>query len=132
MTGISVIQSTMERELSVLGAETFQVQKWPAGGFASPAERRKAMRRPPVTFDEADVIRRQVTLARSVGVELQEGGRTVRYRGESSEPNVTVIGADPLYTDNNAHFIDAGRNLSELDVRSARGSSPGMAAVRKP
>ncbi|NIT61506.1 MAG: hypothetical protein GWN00_36470, partial [Aliifodinibius sp.] len=33
MTGISVIQSTMEREISVLGHTVFQVQKWPAGNF---------------------------------------------------------------------------------------------------
>ena len=33
MTGISVVQGTMEKEMSVLGAQTFQVQKWPAGGF---------------------------------------------------------------------------------------------------
>jgi len=35
MTAISVVQGTMEKEMSVLGAQTFQVQKWPAGGFAS-------------------------------------------------------------------------------------------------
>jgi putative ABC transport system permease protein len=33
MTAISVVQGTMEKEMSVLGAQTFQVQKWPAGGF---------------------------------------------------------------------------------------------------
>ena len=33
MTAIAVVQSTMEKEMSVLGAQTFQVQKWPAGGF---------------------------------------------------------------------------------------------------
>jgi len=43
MTGISVIQITMEKEMSVLGTQTFQVQKWPAG-FSTPEERRKAMR----------------------------------------------------------------------------------------
>ena len=32
MTGISVIQNTIEGELSVLGSTTFQVQKWAAGG----------------------------------------------------------------------------------------------------
>ena len=36
MTAISVVQSTMEKEMSVLGAQVFQVQKWPAG-FNSPA-----------------------------------------------------------------------------------------------
>ena len=35
MTAIQVVQSTMEKEMSVLGAQTFQVQKWPAGGFHS-------------------------------------------------------------------------------------------------
>jgi putative ABC transport system permease protein len=40
MTAISVVQGTMEKEMSVLGAQTFQVQKWPAGGFNSDEERR--------------------------------------------------------------------------------------------
>ena len=44
MTGISVIQGAMEREMSVLGAQTFQVQKWPAGGFGGAEARRKARR----------------------------------------------------------------------------------------
>ena len=38
MTGISVIQGTMEKEMSVLGAQTFQVQKWPSG-FSTPEAR---------------------------------------------------------------------------------------------
>ena len=33
MTGVSVIQSQMEDELSVLGSRVFQVQKWPPFGF---------------------------------------------------------------------------------------------------
>src|SRR5437773_12540875 len=60
MTGISVIQGTMEREMSVLGAQTFQVQKWPAGGFHSAEDRRKAMARPPLTVENARAIREQV------------------------------------------------------------------------
>jgi len=45
MTAISVVQATMEKEMSVLGAQVFQVQKWPAG-FNSDEERRRAMGRP--------------------------------------------------------------------------------------
>ena len=33
MTGISVVQAAMEKEMSVLGSRVFQVQKWPAGGM---------------------------------------------------------------------------------------------------
>ena len=120
MTGISVIQATMEQEMSVLGAQTFQVQKWPAGGFASDDERREARKRPPIRIEDAEAIRQHGTLVQSVGVELWEFGRTARYRGETSEANINVCGGDPQYSENNTHFIDTGRNLSEIDVRSAR------------
>ena len=47
MTGISVIQSTIEGELSVLGSTVFQVQKWASGGPMSREEWLKIMRRRP-------------------------------------------------------------------------------------
>ena len=74
MTAISLVQATIEKEMSVLGAQTFQVQKWPAGGFASDAERRRAMRRPPLTLANADAIRGQVTSVDLVGSEIWEFG----------------------------------------------------------
>ena len=120
MTGISVVQATMEQEMSVLGAQTFQVQKFPAGGFTSDEERRKARKRPPIRVEDAEAIRRHGTLVQSVGVELWEFGRTVRYRGDTTEPSINVCGGDPQYSENNTHFIETGRNLSEIDVRSAR------------
>jgi putative ABC transport system permease protein len=120
MTGISVVQTALEEEMSVLGAQTFQVQKWPAGGFTSDEDRRKAMRRPPVTFEDAEAIRREATLVDTVGSELWEFGRTVRYRGESTESNINICGGDPQYSENNTHFIELGRNLSEIDLRAAR------------
>ncbi len=33
MTGVAVVQNTMERELSVLSSRTFQIQKFPRGNF---------------------------------------------------------------------------------------------------
>jgi len=57
----------MEREMSVLGAQTFQAQKWPAGGFHGDAERRKAMKRPALTLENADAIRQHVSSVDIVG-----------------------------------------------------------------
>ena len=79
MTGISVIQGAMEREMSVLGAQTFQVQKWPAGGFGGEAARRKAMRRPPLTLENAQAIRDQVKCVDLVGSEIWDFGYAVSY-----------------------------------------------------
>ena len=121
MTAISVVQATIEKEMSVLGAQTFQVQKWPAGGFTSAEERRKAMLRPPVTVAHANAIREQVETVDLVGAELWDFGYTVEYRGESTNPNITICGGTPEYPPNNTHYVGLGRNLSQMDIRSGRG-----------
>ena len=120
MTGLSVVQETLEREMSVLGAQVFQVQKWPAGGFASDAERRRARRRPPITLAHADAIREHVESVDIVGSELWDFGFVVKFRGESTNPNVSICGGTPEYPPNNTHYVGLGRNLSPSDVRAAR------------
>src|SRR6059036_4220947 len=86
MTAISVVQGTLEREMSVLGAQTFQVQKWPAGGFHSDVERRKAILRPPLTLENAAAIREHVQTVDIVGSEIWDFGFVAQYKGEISEP----------------------------------------------
>ncbi len=120
MTAISVIQSTLEREMSVLGAQTFQVQKWPAGGFHSDAERRRAMRRPPLTLENAKSIREHVGTVDLVGSEIWDFGFTAQYKGESTNPNISICGGTPEYPPNNTHYVGLGRNLSEMDVKTGR------------
>jgi putative ABC transport system permease protein len=119
MTAISLVQATLEREMSVLGAQTFQVQKWPAGGFASDAERRRAMRRPPLTLANADAIREQVPTVDLVGSEIWDFSFVVQYRGETTNPNIAIVGGTPEYAPNNTHYVGLGRNVSPMDLRSA-------------
>lgn len=119
MTAIAVVQSTMEKEMSILGAQVFQVQKWPAG-FNSDEQRRRAMRRPPLTLDDANAIREQVATVDLVGSELWDFGYTVEYKGESTNPNVSICGGTPEYPPNNTHYVGLGRNLSQMDVQGAR------------
>ncbi len=120
MTAISVIQGTLEHEMSVLGAQVFQVQKWPAGGFGSDSARRKAMRRPPLTLENAKAIREHVGSADLVGSEIWDFGFTASYKGETTNPNVSICGGTPEYAPNNTHFVGTGRNISEVDVKTAR------------
>ncbi len=120
MTALSVVQRTMEKEMSVLGAQTFQVQKWPAGGFHSDADRRKAMRRPPLTLANAKAIRDHVESVDIVGSEIWDFGFVAEYKGASTNPNVSICGGTPEYPPNNTHYVGTGRNFSEMDVKSAR------------
>ncbi len=120
MTAISVIQGTLEREMSVLGAQTFQVQKWPAGGFHSDADRRKAMRRPALTLENAEAIRQHVSTVDLVGSEIWDFGFMAQYKGVSTNPNISICGGTPEYPPNNTHYVGLGRNISQLDVKTGR------------
>ncbi len=121
MTGVSVVQSQMEAELSVLGTQTFQVQKWPARGFDT-TERNWAeiQRWPPTTEVHADAIRERVRTVDLVGAELWKFGSRAVFRGESTEPVLNVCGGTPEYPENNTHYVQLGRNLSHEDVVVAR------------
>src|SRR5438045_6643293 len=59
MTAISIMQVTMEKEMTVLGTQTFQVQKFPNNGGRDTFL--KAQKWPPVTLEEAQAIRDNVS-----------------------------------------------------------------------
>lgn len=119
MTAISVVQSTMEAEMTVLGTQTFQVQKWP-NGFSSDEQRREAMKWPPVTVEEAQLIRENVKSVDLVGTEFWDFGKTVSFNGYTKESPITLCGGSPEYPENNTHYIELGRNLSRMDMLAGR------------
>ena len=120
MTGISVVQNTMEHEMSVLGTTTFQVQKWPAGGFNNDVDWRKIMKRKPVTIENANALREKVKSVDLVGSELWEFGFKAKYRSESTNSNIWIVGSTPEYSANNTHYVQMGQNLSNEDVKIGR------------
>lgn len=120
MTGISVIQNTIEKELSVLGTQTFQVQKWEAGGAISEEQMRKIMQRRPTTEEHANAIRDRVKTVDLVGAELWTFGVTAKYRDKATNANLSVCGGTPEYSENNTHYLRIGRNLTNEDVNIGR------------
>ncbi|PIV82096.1 hypothetical protein COW53_00710 [bacterium CG17_big_fil_post_rev_8_21_14_2_50_64_8] len=117
MTAISVVHSTMEKEMSVLGAQVFQVQKWPAG-FNSDRERCRAMRRPPLTVENADMIRQQVANcgaggSRNLGLRPFGG-----VPGGIDQPEQFDLRRHTRYPANNTHYVGEGRNISQIDVKN--------------
>ena len=122
MTGVSVVQHQMEDELSVLGSRTFQAQKYPPSGFQNNRDRnfREIAAWPPLTVEDADLIRQKVAGVDMVGAELWYYNHRVSYRGESTEPIVMICGGTPEYPPNNTHYVQYGRNISHEDVRVGR------------
>ena len=121
MTAISIVQTAIEKEISVLGAQTFQVQKWAAaGGGLSEEERLKIRRRRPTTVAHADAIRKQVKSVDLVGPELWDYNHVAKYRDFKTNPDLVLCGGSPEYTTNNTHYIQLGRNLSHEDIKVGR------------
>jgi len=120
MTGISVIQTAIEKEISVLGTQTFQVQKWAAGGAISEEERRNIQRRRPTTIEHADAIRKHVKTVDLVGPELWGYNHIASYKDIKTNPDLMICGGTPEYTTNNTHYVQMGRNLSHEDVKVGR------------
>ena len=120
MTGISVIQTTFEAEMSILGTTTFQVQKWAAGGPLSEEEARKIQRRRPLTVEHANAIRDKVKTVDLVGPELWTYNHIAKYKGNDTNPNLIMCGGSPEYAPNNTHYIEFGRNISNEDIKIGR------------
>jgi putative ABC transport system permease protein len=119
MTGIAVIQTKMENDLSQLGTNTFVIQKWPAIG--GPGKNwRKIMRRHPLKIEHAELIREKVKTAEMVGVELDEQAVVIAHEDLKTNPNVQLIGGTPEFQSNNNVFVQLGRFISEEDVKVGR------------
>jgi putative ABC transport system permease protein len=120
MTGISVVQNAVEAEISVLGTQTFQVQKQAAAGAISEEEWRKIQARRPLTTEHAEAIREKVPSVDLVGPELWGYNHVASFRDKKTNSNLMICGGSPEYAPNNTHFVRIGRNLSREDVKVGR------------
>jgi len=122
MTAMRVMQKNIETELSQLGANTFEIQKWPAVYFGGPDGFEKFWRRKNITLAQGVQVMERATLARSVGMEtfFWEGNGQAISRYEKTPPNVRMIGATEGAFPAHNWVIEFGRALQEPDVDSAR------------
>jgi putative ABC transport system permease protein len=90
------------------------------------------MRRPPLTLANAQAIRDHVQTVDIVGSELWDFGFTAEYKGQKTNPNISICGGTPEYPQNNTHYVGQGRNISEMDLKSnARVAVIGFAIAKK-
>jgi putative ABC transport system permease protein len=119
MTTIRALQSNIEGELSRLGANTFQINKWP-GAFFGPGDFEKFWRRKNITYPQVEQVRNRATLAQSVGAEtgLWSGQAVSRYA--ETPPTVSMSGATPGVFAARGWDVAEGRALVETDLESGR------------
>jgi putative ABC transport system permease protein len=107
---------SITQDLSDLGTNVFQLQRYENGGF----NRREREYRPPIAYESRFVIYEQCPSVRLVGAEYWSFGKEIRYKDSHTNPNVQLVGTTPEFTPNNAFTIGAGRDLTEDDLNSGR------------
>jgi putative ABC transport system permease protein len=119
MTAMRALQNSIESGLTVLGAHTFQVQKFPAIQMGH-ATWRQYRTRKNIDYEQAQLVYERATLARAVGIETWRGGQVIYSEHAQTNPNVGIAGLNPegLFTNN--WNVSEGRGLIDQDVEFAR------------
>lgn len=120
MTTMRALQRTIETEISNLGANTFQIQRWPAISFGGPDEWEKYARRQRITLSTVRAVEEKATLALNVGAQETFWGGQAISRFDKTPPNIDLIGATPGAFPARNWILREGRPLGEADIGSAR------------
>lgn len=115
-TVIEMLQTSIEKGVSQLGQNTFQIQKWPAVQTGGPGSRAKYRNRPDITFEEYERLKEKLVEAKFVGAEQWQFGRVLKVGNRETNPNVSVCGCTPDAFPNNKWVIEEGRAFNERDV----------------
>ncbi len=117
MALVEGLRARVDQELSALGADVFQVQKWPFGpnhkNWKLYASRKN------LTLADAVALRALPSVA-LVGAEAWEVGPRVVSRYASTFANQILAGATPEFLENNNMTLAAGRFINEADLLDAR------------
>lgn len=118
MTAVSGVQSKIESGLNVLGANSYQISKYPPINFSDPRER--FANRRDIDYRQARAFKELMADSARVSLITNRGGRRVFYGQENTNPNVGLIGTDENYLTSFNYEVAAGRPISADDVSFAR------------
>src|SRR5713101_1562097 len=95
MTAMGVLVNSIEKGMSQLGVNTFQIQKTPMFRSNNPRDRAKTRNRKDVKFPQGLLVKERTTLASAVGLEAWDFGKIVQAPdGRKTNPNVQIAGED--------------------------------------
>jgi putative ABC transport system permease protein len=120
MTAVSALRNSVETGLSFLGANVFQIAKWPAGIQVGGIDREKFRKRRKITYAEAQRYRELMAGTTDVIRFATWGDGQAFYAGRESSPNLDYGGTDEYYLETNQFSIDLGRNFTAADVELRR------------
>jgi len=118
MTALGVLQRSIEEGITELGANTFQIQRFPQT-FGGP-NRGRFRNRKDITYEQALQVKQKETLAEEVGIEAWQGGRVVFGGAQKTNPNVAICGENPEGILTNDWTVESGRSFSDAEMDQTR------------
>ncbi|MFN0068568.1 MAG: ABC transporter permease [Limisphaerales bacterium] len=120
MTALRVLQSNIETNLNLLGANSFAVQRFPAVRVDDGPSAEKYFRRQKLTYETTLRLRERALLPTAVGVILGgERGEATSVNGKTN-PNIELLGVSPETFPTRNWVVEQGRALIAADVDSRR------------
>ncbi len=118
MALIEGLRIKVNRDLSQLGANTFQATKWPSG-FGR-FNWQKYAKRPDLTEEDARAVRESCPSVGAVGPADDEGGQKVATSNAETRPSVRVVGATAEYPETSGITVASGRFFTETEEVDGR------------
>ena len=118
MTVIGGLRSGIEKNLNVLGANSFQITKYPALNFSDP--RTRFANRQDITYRQGVRFRELMGDSAECSIQIGRGNRRVFYGERSTNPSVGMFAADELALASRNREVAAGRDLTAEDVAFGR------------
>ncbi len=133
MTAMGVLMNSIEDGLTQLGANTFQIQRFPEFQSGGPRERAKLRNRKKIRYAQGLAVKQRATMAIAVGLEAGTGGKEVATPGGlKTNPNVELMGEDVDGFTTNNWTVSEGRIYSNDEVNDSKHVAViGAAVVQK-
>ncbi|MBK7629614.1 MAG: ABC transporter permease [Ignavibacteriales bacterium] len=114
MTILTMLQSSIDDGLSMLGKNTFQIQR--DDNVMGGGPRMRTRSRKDLTIEEANRLRELLSQAKYVGVEQWQFGKVVKYGNKETNPNISVAGVNTDAMRTNDWNVEAGRDFRDDDI----------------
>jgi putative ABC transport system permease protein len=114
LTAIESIKGSISSEFTSMGANTFIIRQLRSRVKVDG----KSLRYRGITYREAKEFKTKYTYPGLVSVSARASfGSTAKYRGQKTNPNVTVHGIDEAYLKTAGYSLKFGRNINSNDDR---------------
>jgi putative ABC transport system permease protein len=120
LTAIDAIKSSLTDQFTMMGANSFTITSRGMNiQIGNSKYRAKNYSR--ITYREAEEFKTRFTEAAWVSVSFNASGlSTVKYRSETTNPNVSLMGVDENHLTVSGYEIEAGRNFSADEIQGGR------------